>query len=103
MSLSSLHKAEQDQAVIAAVKENIRSHLLMALSEARSATLSLEPDLREKLLDDLAAHFHPDARMTDAFSDGFTDAERAAERRVENIQDDLALIRREPVYATAAE
>lgn len=99
----SLNKAHADLAVIATVKENFRSHLLMALSEARSATLSLEPALRETLLDDVSKYFHPDAAIADYFTDAFTDAELAAQNRIDELTDEMALERRTPARMDAAE
>lgn len=102
ISQQTLFKAEQDQKTIATVKENFRTHLLMALSEARSATLSLEPDLRETLLDDLSRYFHPDNDIRDTFSDAFSDAETDADNRVDEVSEELILERRQH-YPAAAE
>lgn len=98
-----LNKAHADQAVIATVRENFRSHLLMALSEAREATVSLDPGLREKLMDDLQQCFNPEGRAEDLFVDGFCDAETMASERVEEVSNEMALDRRTPVFAEAAE
>jgi len=98
-----LNKAHADQAVIATVRENFRSHLLMALSEARAATISLEPDLRDALLDDLTHYFHPDSDIRDTFSDAFLAAEHLAADRIEEVSNEMALDRRTPVFAQAAE
>lgn len=95
----SLHKAEADQATIATVKENFRNHLLMALSEARAATVNLEPDIRDKLMDDLGAYFHPEAAVGDYFVDAFSDAEKMAQDRINELADETVLQRRTPAWA----
>ena len=99
MTRFSLHKAEADQATIATVKENFRNHLLMALSEARSATVSMEPDVRDKLMDGLGAYFHPEATIGDFFVDAFFDAEKMAQDRINELADEIALQRRTPAWA----
>ena len=99
MTRFSLHKAEADQATIATVKENFRNHLLMALSEARSATVSMEPDIRAHLMADLAEFFHPDAAVRDYFVDAFFDAEKMAQDRINELADEIALQRRTPAWA----
>lgn len=99
MTRFSLHKAEADQATIAMVKENFRNHLLMALSEARSSTVSMEPDVRDKLMDDLGTYFHPESTIGDFFVDAFFDAEKMAQDRINELADEISLQRRTPVWA----
>lgn len=102
ISQQTLFKAEQDVAVLAAVRESVRSDLLMMLSGARSATASLEPSLRDKLLDCLSV-FNPESdAMGDLFTEAFTDAEHMAAERVEEVQNELILERRQH-YPAAAE
>lgn len=103
MTPYTLNKAHADQAVIATVKENFRSHLLMALSEAREATIGMEDALREKLLDDLSHYFHPDSDIRDTFSDAFTSAEVEASNRIDEVSDEYVSDRRKAGYAVAAE
>jgi hypothetical protein len=99
----SLRKAEADMAVIATVKENFRNHLLMALSEARAATVGIEPELREKLMDDLSKVFHPEGDASDLFVNGFYDAENMATAGIDELSDELFMQRRRAGYSVAAE
>ena len=82
-SLAAKGYALDDVAAVERIETIFRDHLLAALSEARSISLSMEPDVREKLMDDLTKHFHPDGYARDLLSDGFYDARKMAERRVE--------------------
>jgi hypothetical protein len=99
----SLRKAKADQAVVAKFRENFRNHLLTALSEAREATVGIEPALRDTLMDDLAYYFHPDSDLRDTFTDAFHNAESAARDRVDELSDEYVRDRRRAGYSVAAE
>jgi hypothetical protein len=75
--------ALDDSAAVEAIEAIFRDHLLAALSEARSMSLSMDGNVREKLMDDLSKHFHPDGTARDLFSDAFGDARRMVADRVE--------------------
>lgn len=90
MTRYELNSAIADQAMVDKIETTIRSYLLMALSEARSMTAGMDPALRDKLMDDLAAHFHPDADLVrDLFTDGFFDAKHMAGELVEQAKDNM--------------
>lgn len=90
MTRYELNSAIADQAMVDKIETTVRSYLLMALSEARSMTTGMDPALRDKLMDDIAAQFHPDAdAMRDCFADGFADAKTMADRAVEDATDAL--------------
>lgn len=91
ISRSQIEAAARDLAEVKSVRENFRTHLLTALSEARASTFGMEPDIREKLIDNLTEYFNPDGVVTDLFTDAFSDAEIAAQYRVDELADESCL------------
>lgn len=99
MSTFDLNRSRADRATISVVRENLRSHLLMALSEARSATINMEPRFREKLMDDVTKRFHPEGNASDLFTDAFYSVEEMVDEDIEQRESEI----RNPVRVRAAE
>lgn len=85
-SLAAVRYAAEDVAAVDAIESMFRDHLLAALSEARAASLKMEPALREKLMDDLSKYFHPDGYARDLLTDGFADAKSLAADTLELLE-----------------
>lgn len=92
LETSRLDSAHADKALVASIRENFRDHLLMALSEARSATVGME--YREKFMADLTEYFNPDGRASDLF-EAFADVTTMIDEHIEELTDDLAVARRQ--------
>lgn len=82
-----LTDARADRSQIDAIRENFRTHLLTALSEARGSSVGMYGKTRDALMDGLQAQFHPDSPyMRDIFTEALTDAENVADERVDEVQ-----------------
>ena len=103
LSTSRIASAECDLATLEVVRENFRNHLLMALSEARSATVNMEPRFRDVFMDGLTKEFHPDGNMSDLFSDAFHDAREVIQEHIDDLKDEYALEARRVGHKIAAE
>ena len=107
ISQQTLFKAEQDVALVSKIKEMARGELLQILSRMREMSCGLDDQsIRDKLLDCLSV-FNPESDamgdlFTEAFTEAFTDAEHMAAERVEEVQNELLLERRQH-YPAAAE
>ena len=103
ISQQTLFKAEQDVALVSKIKEMARGELLQILSRMREMSCGLDDQsIRDKLLDCLSV-FNPESdAMGDLFTEAFTDAETMAAERVEEVQNELILERRQH-YPAAAE
>ena len=77
-----LADANADQATIRRIREIARDHMLAILSEARSLSVGMDSELREKLMTDLTTYLHPDGQAADLISDAFSGAELRAELNI---------------------
>ncbi len=89
LSLSALNSLTSDEATVAKIDQLFRDHLLMALSEARTLSAKMDPALREKLLDGLSRHFHPDGTASDLFGDAFTDIRMKLSNDIEDAASEM--------------
>ena len=90
MESTNITEAQYDRDRIDDVETLFRNALLGALSGARAMTVNMEPVIREKLMDGLTAHFHPDGTASDLFSDALGDAKTLADEEIEVRQDEAA-------------
>lgn len=90
MSTYTLNQAVADLVEIDRIEQNFRFHLLAALSEAREASIKMDANLRDKLMDSLTKCFSPEGDyQSDALKDAFTDAKALAEDVIEAEQDEV--------------
>ncbi len=75
--------ALDDSAAVEAIAEVFRDHLLAALSEARSMSVGMDGNVREKLMDELTKHLHPDGVVGELIADAFKDTRSMVADRVE--------------------
>lgn len=101
LELTRLNTAHADKALVASIRENFRNHLLMALSEANSATIGMER--REQFMSDLREYFNPDGRASDLFSDAFCDVNTSLDNDIQDLTDELAMAQRRSGIRVAAE
>ena len=82
-----LSSALADQHLLDKIKEITRDHLLAIISEVRELSLKLDTmGLREQLLEDVTAAFHPDRDAGDMLVNGFWEAKRRADERVDECE-----------------
>ena len=82
-----LSSALSDQQLIEKIDRIVRNRLLGILSEVRELSLKLDTmGLREQLLDDVTKAFHPDQDAGDMLVNGFWEAKRRADERVDECE-----------------
>lgn len=85
-SLKDLHIAEDDRDAVENAQNVLRDHMFAALSEIRTLTIGMEPRYRDKLIDGVSKHFHPDSDyQRDNFSDALSALKIELDARVEEL------------------
>ena len=89
-------EAELARAHLDEIKEMVRNELLAILSQARAMSITLPPECREKLMEDLSAQIHPDGR-NDIISESFFGAYAWCDAELETQPKELPMTPSAPI------